>query len=105
MSARMTAAQATVKFLRNQFSARDGKEYRFFGGCLGIFGHGNVAGIGQALEQDSRTAVLPISQRARDGSCGLGICESKFPDEDTGLHNFGGPGRNKHGDGSGGWPR
>jgi len=53
MLARMTAAQATVKFLRNQFSARDGKEYRFFGGCLGIFGHGNVAGIGQALEQDA----------------------------------------------------
>jgi 3D-(3,5/4)-trihydroxycyclohexane-1,2-dione acylhydrolase (decyclizing) len=53
MSARMTAAQATVKFLSNQFSARDGKEYRFFGGCLGIFGHGNVAGIGQSLEQDT----------------------------------------------------
>jgi 3D-(3,5/4)-trihydroxycyclohexane-1,2-dione acylhydrolase (decyclizing) len=53
MSARMTAAQATVKFLKNQFSARDDKEYQFFGGCLGIFGHGNVAGIGQALEQDT----------------------------------------------------
>ena len=53
MSARLTAAQATVKFLRNQFSTRDGKEYQFFGGCLGIFGHGNVAGIGQALEQDT----------------------------------------------------
>jgi 3D-(3,5/4)-trihydroxycyclohexane-1,2-dione acylhydrolase (decyclizing) len=53
MSARMTGAQAAVKFLRNQFSARDGKEYQFFGGCLGIFGHGNVAGIGQALEQDT----------------------------------------------------
>jgi 3D-(3,5/4)-trihydroxycyclohexane-1,2-dione acylhydrolase (decyclizing) len=53
MSAPLTAAQATVKFLRNQFSARDGKEYQFFGGCLGIFGHGNVAGIGQALEQDN----------------------------------------------------
>lgn len=53
MSERLTAAQATVKFLRNQFSARDGKEYQFFGGCLGIFGHGNVAGIGQALEQDN----------------------------------------------------
>lgn len=52
MTARMTAAQATIRFLKNQFSARDGKEYKFFGGCLGIFGHGNVAGIGQALEQD-----------------------------------------------------
>jgi 3D-(3,5/4)-trihydroxycyclohexane-1,2-dione acylhydrolase (decyclizing) len=53
MSARMTAAQATIGFLKNQFCARDGKEHQFFGGCLGIFGHGNVAGIGQALEQDT----------------------------------------------------
>jgi 3D-(3,5/4)-trihydroxycyclohexane-1,2-dione acylhydrolase (decyclizing) len=52
MTARMTSAQATVAFLKNQFSARDGKQYRFFGGCLGIFGHGNVAGMGEALEQD-----------------------------------------------------
>jgi 3D-(3,5/4)-trihydroxycyclohexane-1,2-dione acylhydrolase (decyclizing) len=53
MTARMTSAQATVAFLKNQFSARDGKQYRFFGGCLGIFGHGNVAGMGEALERDS----------------------------------------------------
>ena len=52
MIVRMTAAQATIGFLKNQFSERDGKRYQFFGGCLGIFGHGNVAGIGQALEQD-----------------------------------------------------
>jgi 3D-(3,5/4)-trihydroxycyclohexane-1,2-dione acylhydrolase (decyclizing) len=52
MTVRMTAAQATIVFLRNQFSERDGKRRPFFGGCLGIFGHGNVAGIGQALEQD-----------------------------------------------------
>lgn len=49
---RMTAAQAMIAFLRNQFSERDGKQQRFFGGCLGIFGHGNVAGLGQAMEQD-----------------------------------------------------
>jgi 3D-(3,5/4)-trihydroxycyclohexane-1,2-dione acylhydrolase (decyclizing) len=52
MTVRMTAAQATIGFLKTQFSERDGKKHRFFGGCLGIFGHGNVAGIGQALEQD-----------------------------------------------------
>jgi 3D-(3,5/4)-trihydroxycyclohexane-1,2-dione acylhydrolase (decyclizing) len=52
MTVRMTAAQATIGFLKTQFSERDGKKQRFFGGCLGIFGHGNVAGIGQALEQD-----------------------------------------------------
>src|SRR5579862_7307292 len=52
MSVRLTAAQAAVKFLQRQYSERDGKRYQFFGGCLGIFGHGNVAGLGQALEQD-----------------------------------------------------
>jgi 3D-(3,5/4)-trihydroxycyclohexane-1,2-dione acylhydrolase (decyclizing) len=49
---KMTSAQATVAFLKHQFSERDSEKYRFFGGCLGIFGHGNVAGLGQALEQD-----------------------------------------------------
>jgi 3D-(3,5/4)-trihydroxycyclohexane-1,2-dione acylhydrolase (decyclizing) len=48
----MTAAQACIAFLKNQFSERDGEQHQFFGGCLGIFGHGNVAGLGQALEQD-----------------------------------------------------
>src|SRR5580700_1571753 len=54
MIRRMTVAQAIVTFLRNQHSARDSKEYQFIQGCFGIFGHGNVAGIGQALEQDSQ---------------------------------------------------
>jgi 3D-(3,5/4)-trihydroxycyclohexane-1,2-dione acylhydrolase (decyclizing) len=52
MTVRLTAAQATIAFLKNQYSERDGKRLRFFEGCLGIFGHGNVAGLGQALEQD-----------------------------------------------------
>src|SRR6204780_4739610 len=52
MTVRLTAAQATIAFLKNQYSERDGKQQRFFEGCLGIFGHGNVAGLGQALEQD-----------------------------------------------------
>ena len=54
MIRRMTVAQAIVTFLRNQYSARDSKEYQFIQGCFGIFGHGNVAGLGQALEQDSQ---------------------------------------------------
>jgi len=54
MIRRMTVAQAIVMFLRNQYSARDSKEYQFIQGCFGIFGHGNVAGLGQALEQDSQ---------------------------------------------------
>lgn len=49
---RVTAAQATIAFLKNQYVERDGAEQPFFAGCLGIFGHGNVAGIGQALQQN-----------------------------------------------------
>jgi 3D-(3,5/4)-trihydroxycyclohexane-1,2-dione acylhydrolase (decyclizing) len=52
MTIRLTVAQAIVSFLKNQYSGRDGIEHRLFEGCLGIFGHGNVAGLGQALEQD-----------------------------------------------------
>lgn len=48
---RMTMAQALIQFLKQQYVERDGREHRFFGGVLGIFGHGNVAGIGQALQQ------------------------------------------------------
>jgi 3D-(3,5/4)-trihydroxycyclohexane-1,2-dione acylhydrolase (decyclizing) len=46
---RLTAAQALVRFLAAQHVERDGVRHRFFGGCFGIFGHGNVAGVGQAL--------------------------------------------------------
>src|SRR5215468_8983187 len=53
MKRRLTMAQAIVAYLRNQFSGRDGRESRFIEGLFGIFGHGNVAGIGQALEQDT----------------------------------------------------
>ena len=48
---RLTVAQATVRFLANQYVERDGERTRFFAGCFGIFGHGNVAGMGQALLQ------------------------------------------------------
>ena len=45
-------AQALILFLKNQYVERDGKQHTFFAGMLGIFGHGNVAGIGQALQQN-----------------------------------------------------
>jgi len=54
MTRRLTVAQAIVTFLQAQYSRRDGHEHRFVEGCFGIFGHGNVCGIGQALEQDQR---------------------------------------------------
>jgi 3D-(3,5/4)-trihydroxycyclohexane-1,2-dione acylhydrolase (decyclizing) len=48
---RLTTGQAIVAFLQNQFVERDGVRQSFFAGCFGIFGHGNVGGIGQALFQ------------------------------------------------------
>ena len=49
---RLTMAQAIIRFLKQQFVERDGREQQFFAGCFGIFGHGNVAGIGQALQEN-----------------------------------------------------
>ena len=46
---RLTVAQAVVRFLTLQYSERDGVEQRLIAGCFGIYGHGNVAGLGQAL--------------------------------------------------------
>jgi 3D-(3,5/4)-trihydroxycyclohexane-1,2-dione acylhydrolase (decyclizing) len=52
---RLTVAQAVVQFLANQWTERDGVEQRTIPGCFGIFGHGNVAGVGQALLQAQRS--------------------------------------------------
>lgn len=52
MKKRLTVAQATIAFLKNQYVERDGVEQPFFAGCFGIFGHGNVAGLGQALQEN-----------------------------------------------------
>ena len=58
---RLTVSQALVKFLGAQYSESDGEEQKLFAGCFGIFGHGNVAGIGQALLQAEleEPATLP----------------------------------------------
>ena len=52
---RLTVSQALVRFLSNQYSERDGVQQRLIPGCWGIFGHGNVAGVGQALLQAHET--------------------------------------------------
>ncbi|XVV09332.1 3D-(3,5/4)-trihydroxycyclohexane-1,2-dione acylhydrolase (decyclizing) [Actinoplanes sp. CA-131856] len=60
---RLTVGQAVVRFLANQWTERDGAEQRTIAGCLGIFGHGNVAGIGQALLQAQRTREADLPYR------------------------------------------
>src|SRR3954454_7286852 len=54
---RLTVAQATIEFLAVQWSERDGERQKLFAGCFGIFGHGNVAGVGQALLQHETQAL------------------------------------------------
>jgi 3D-(3,5/4)-trihydroxycyclohexane-1,2-dione acylhydrolase (decyclizing) len=57
---RLTVAQALVRFLSQQHTERDGAQRRLVAGCFGIFGHGNLAGIGQALRQYPH--LLPYHQ-------------------------------------------
>src|SRR3712207_8872837 len=51
---RLTVAQALVRFLAAQYAERDGVRRRLIAGCFGIFGHGNVAGVGEALLEAER---------------------------------------------------
>ena len=61
---RLTVGQATVRFLAAQYTSRDGERQRLISGCFGIFGHGNVAGLGQALLESSLgdPAAMPYWQ-------------------------------------------
>ena len=63
---RLTVGQALVRFLSVQYSERDGIEQRLIAGCFGIFGHGNVAGVGQALLEE-REAMPFIHARNEQG--------------------------------------
>ncbi|GJF23770.1 MULTISPECIES: 3D-(3,5/4)-trihydroxycyclohexane-1,2-dione acylhydrolase (decyclizing) [Streptomyces] len=57
---RLTTAQALVRFLAAQYTERDGARHRLIAGTWGIFGHGNVAGLGQALVEYA--GVMPYHQ-------------------------------------------
>jgi 3D-(3,5/4)-trihydroxycyclohexane-1,2-dione acylhydrolase (decyclizing) len=54
---RLTMAQALLRFLDNQYTSEDGKETKLFKGVMGIFGHGNVTGMGEALERSAGDLV------------------------------------------------
>ena len=84
-SRKLTTAQALISFLQNQYVERDGQDSAFFAGVWGIFGHGNVAGVGQALQQNpnfryylarneqamvhTATAYAKMSNRLRAFAC------------------------------------
>ncbi len=57
---RLTVAQALVRFLSAQYTERDGQRHRLVDACWGIFGHGNVAGLGQALVESGQGDGAPL---------------------------------------------
>ena len=68
---RLTVAQAAVRFLAVQYSERDGVEHKLIGGCFGIFGHGNVAGLGQALLEAELNAPGTLPYRTGRNEQGM----------------------------------
>ena len=77
---KLTVAQATMKYLKNQYSERDGIEHAFFAGCFGIFGHGNLAGFGQALQQspDFRYYLVRNEQAAVHTAAGFAKMKNRL---------------------------
>ena len=64
---RLTVAQAVIRFLGAQYSERDGQRQRLVTGMFGIFGHGNVCGVGQALLQDQVAYEESVAAKGGEG--------------------------------------
>ncbi len=76
---RLTMAQALVKFLNSQYVEFDGKETKFVKGIITIFGHGNVLGIGQALEQDPGSLEVHQGRNEQgNGHVAIGFAKQKL---------------------------
>ena len=99
-------AQAVVRFLANQWTERDGERQKLFAGCFGIFGHGNVAGIGQALLQNELADgaasehlpyVLARNEQAMVHTS-VGLRPPEGPAADVGVHGLRRPRLDEHAD-------
>ena len=100
---RLTVGQAIIRFLAAQYSERDGVEQRLIPGVFGIFGHGNVCGVGQALLQNA-VDPGPTTPRALDGPqrAGHGPRRGRLrphpqPPADHGRDHLDRPRRDQHG--------
>ena len=93
---RLTMAQALVRYLAALRVDGDGRRVPLFGGVFAIFGHGNVAGIGEALYRAPRRAAdVSRAQRAGDGACGDRVCEGEHAPPDDGVHDVDRAGRDE----------
>ena len=95
---RLTVAQAVITYLSRQYSVADGVRRRLVPATLGIFGHGNVAGLGQALDQlADDDAVHPGSQRAGAGPRGDRVRQAQQPARHPRRHRVHRSRRDEHG--------
>ena len=95
---RLTMAQALIRCLAAQTREIDGREVPLFAGVFAIFGHGNVAGFGEAL-YDTRERLPTL--RAGDGFRGDRLRQGEPAAPHDGLHEFDRPGWHEHGNGGG----
>ena len=94
---RLTAAQALVRFLAAQHVERDGVRHRFFGGCFGIFGHGNV---GHRRGAARAPRALPYHQARNEQGmvhAAVGYARMRNRLGDARLHELDRPRRDEHG--------
>ena len=82
---RLTMAQALLRFLDAQYVELDGVEYKFVHGVYGIFGHGNLLGIGEALENMGELSLKYYQAHNEQCSCCY-VCQAEEP-----LRNHGVP--------------
>lgn len=89
---KLTASQALIKFLNNQYVTRDGLEHKFIKGVWGIFGHGNVAGISQALLQDQEMPYYLCRNEQAMTHTAIAYSKAKFRNEAMACTASVGPG-------------
>ena len=77
----LTTAQALLKFLNQQYISIDGKETPYVEGIFHVYGHGNVLGIGQALELEPGHLKSYSGKMSRNGPCGYCLCQTEFTQE------------------------
>ena len=76
---RMTTAQALIKFLNQQYIEFDGQKHKFVKGIFTIFGHGNVVGLGQALEEDAGDLIVHQGRNEQGmAHAAIGYAKQKF---------------------------
>ena len=95
---RLTAAQAMVRFLSAQRVEIDGRKQRLFEGVFAIFGHGNVAGMGEALygARDALPTYRAHNEQAM-AHAAIAFAKASRRQADDGLHDLDRPGRDQHG--------